>query len=210
MSLRFRLLAPTIALAASVVVLAVPRPAAAQPGMIAEPAYERHGLFAGGALWGGNISCEGSGCGSDFREAGGGSGHIGYLFGPNLGIILDFWGMTSKNNDVAITYVAGTLGARLWLVPQLWVQGGIGSGHAIVTVGPFAGRGDDVPVGELAIGLELVHNRNFALDVSLKVAQGTATDDNGNNVTTGRAAGLGISATWFASQPTYRQTYASR
>jgi hypothetical protein len=177
--------------------LLVPTVAAAQPGLAAPyTVVERHGIFAGGGLWGGNISCDGPDCG-DFREAGGANGHIGYLFGPRLGLILDIWAMTSEQNDVAITYVAATVGARLWLLPRLWVQGGIGSGHAEVRVGPFGARGDDVPAGELAAGIELVRGPSFSLDLSIKGAAGSKTDDNGD-ITTGKMGGIGISMTWFA------------
>lgn len=59
-------------------------------------------------------------------------------------------------------------------MPILWVQAGIGAGHAIVNVGPFEARGDDVPCGQLAAGLEIVRGRSWMLDVQAKAAQGTA------------------------------------
>jgi hypothetical protein len=184
-----------------VATLSLPSLASAQPAL-AIPEVERHGLFAGGGLWGGNISCDGSDCGG-FREAGGANGHVGYLFGPNFGILIDAWAMTSSKNDVSITYVVGTINARLWLTPRVWVQGGVGNGHAEVRVNVFGVRGDDVPVGELAAGVELVRGPNWALDLSGRVAQGKSTEANGD-VTTGRAAGVGVSMTWYAHRPTGR------
>jgi len=177
--------------------VAAPKLASAQPGLaVPYTIAERHGIFAGGGLWAGNISCDGSDCG-DFREAGGANGHVGYLFAPNLGLILDVWAMTSEQNDVAITFVAATVGARFWLAPWLWVQGGLGSGHAEVRVGNFGARGDDVPAGELAAGIELIRGPSFSLDLQLKGAVGKSTEDNGD-VTTGRMGGIGVSMTWFS------------
>jgi len=181
--------------------LALPTLAAAQPAL-AERGLERHGLFAGGGVFGGNISCEGDNCG-DFREAGGANGQVGYLLGPRFGLLLDVWAMTSSQNDISITYVASTLSARLWVAPRLWVQAGLGSGHAEVRVSIFGARGDDVPVGEVAAGAELVRGPGWSLDLTARIAQGTATSDN-NNVTTGRAAGLGVTMTWYARQPARR------
>lgn len=173
--------------------LAIPGVAGAQP--MAPPA-ERHGVFGGGGLFGGNISCDGADCGG-FREAGGLSGHVGWMFGPRLGVMVDVWAMTSSKNDVAITYVAGTLNLRYWLANALWIQGGLGNGHAVITYRGLAARGDDVPVGQLAIGFEVVRGRTWSIDVAGKVAQGGSTDDAGN-VTTGRSAGIGAHLTLFA------------
>jgi hypothetical protein len=161
---------------------------------------QRHGLFFGGGVWGGNISCASStdACGG-FRKAGGVNANVGYLFNPRLGILFDFWAMGSSENGVGITYVAGTVNVRYWVVPILWVQAGAGGGHAIVNVGPFAARGEDVPVGTLAAGLEIVRGRGWAIDVQVKATQGTSTDEGagGDDVTTGRAVGVGAGFTWF-------------
>jgi hypothetical protein len=162
----------------------------------------RHGLMLGAGLWGGNISCESNtqgGCGDAFRKAGGLDLSVGYLFTPRLGILLDVWAMGSSEGDVGITYLVSTVNARFWVVPILWIQGGVGAGHAIVNVGPFEARGDDVPCGQLAAGLELVRGPAWMLDVQAKVAQGTSTDEGDDGVTTGRAVGIGVGFTWFAS-----------
>jgi len=162
---------------------------------------ERHGLFGGGGIYGGNISCDGGDCGDGFREAGGANGHLGFMITPRLGLLVDGWAMTSSKNDTKVTFVTGTVNARLWLAPALWVQGGVGNGHAVVTVFGFSGRGDDVPVGMFAAGLELVRGKDWAIDVSARIAQGTSTDAAGNDATTGRMVGLGATVSFFQSRP---------
>ncbi len=184
---------------ASLLVLAAPAAptvAVAQPG--APPPPRRGGLFGGGGLFAGNISCDGSDCGG-FREAGGASGHIGWMFGPRLGLLLDVWAMTSSKNDVAITFVSSTIDLRYYLAPILWIQGGVGNGHAVISLGGLSARGDDVPVGAVGIGFEVVRSRNWAIDIAFKVAQGSATEDNGT-VTTGRSSGIGAHFTYFATR----------
>jgi hypothetical protein len=170
---------------------------AAQPTRA--PGTERHGVFFGGTLTAGEISCDGDDCGG-FREAGGLAGHIGFMIGPRFGLLFDAWAQTSSDDDVALTFITATVNARLWLADILWVQGGIGSGHARLDVGPFAGRSDNVPVGMLAVGVELVRSRNWALDLQAKLAQGSSTDDDGDEVSTGRSAGIGVSLTYFATR----------
>jgi hypothetical protein len=160
------------------------------------PPPERHGLFASGGLWGGNISCDGMDCGNGFREAGGVNLSIGWMFTPRFGLLFDAWAMTSSKNDVSITFITTTLDVRYWLTRALWVQGGVGSGHATVTWHGISGSGDDVPVGTVGAGFEIVRGRNWAIDVAFKVAQGSRTDEN-NDVHTGRSTGLGVSFVGF-------------
>jgi len=190
-----------LALALAASALLVPAIASADPD---GNETKRFGVFGGLALHGGNISCEGDGCGDDFRKAGGADGHVGWLFNEKLGLMLDFWGMSSKENDTTISYVAATVNIRYWVAPIFWLQAGLGYGHANVKVetaiGDFEGQSDDVPVGQLGIGVEVVRGTNWALDVEAKVAQGTETDDNDANATTGRMVGVGVGFTFFGSK----------
>jgi hypothetical protein len=174
---------------------------AAQPAPVAPlPVRERRTWFGGIALFGGNISCDGADCGG-FREAGGAAGTIGYLFNPRLDLAFDVWAMTSSKNNVSVSFVTATANVRYYLMPALWVQGGVGSGRAIVRALIFQSRSDDVPVGQLAAGYEVVRGRNWAVDVTFRVAQGGATDrgmDTSDDARTGRSVGLGASLTFFS------------
>jgi hypothetical protein len=149
-------------------------------------------------LWGGNISCNGSSCGG-FRSAGGASGQLGWSLTPRLSVLFDLWAMTSSKNDVSVTFVTSTVDARYWVLPALWVQGGLGVGHATIHNGDRASVGDNVPVGELAAGFDFVRTPHWAVDASLQVAQGTTTKANGDS-TTGRSTGLGVHLTWYGTR----------
>jgi hypothetical protein len=185
------------------VLVVVPSLASAQG---ADAPLERHGLFGGVGLFGGNISCDGSSCG-DFSKGGGGAGYVGYMLSPRFGLLVDGWAMTAKESssgfNVDLTFVAATLDARYYVVPALWVQGGVGSGHAIVSVGGFAARSDDVPAVLVAAGLEVVRGPSWALDVSLRLAQGSSSNSSSgsDNATTGRMVGIGADLTFFGRAP---------
>ncbi|HTR55199.1 MAG TPA: hypothetical protein VMJ10_31165 [Kofleriaceae bacterium] len=159
------------------------------------PPIPREGIFGGFGAWGGNISCNGSDCGG-FSAAGGGSGHLGYMFNRQLGILIDVWALTSKSGNVGLTFLTSTVDVRFWVLPILWVQGGLGNGHAIVHVDGFAAASGDVPVGEVGAGVEVLRGRNWDLDVVFQVAQGTSTNDSGGS-STGRSTGLGVQLTWY-------------
>jgi hypothetical protein len=159
------------------------------------PPVHHLGLFIGGGLWGGNISCDGQDCGS-FRAAGGPSVHIGYKFAPRLAVVGDVWAMTSSQDNLALTFVTATANLRVWLAPGLWVQGGIGNGHAILSANGLSARSDDVPVGLLAVGLTVASAPRWTIDVALQVAQGTSTSSDAS-ATTGRSSGLGAHFNWY-------------
>jgi len=170
---------------------------ATAPVVAPAPKPERHGFFASGGLWGGEISCDGTDCGG-FREAGGAGLSIGYLISPRFALLSDTWAMTSQKDSVGVTFVTSTIGARAWLTPAIWIQGGVGVGHAKVTWGPFTtDSSDDVPVASVGAGIELLEGRSWAIDLSVKVAQGTKTDNEGMAVTTGRQSGVGVSFVGF-------------
>ena len=162
----------------------------------------RDGFFGGLGAFGGNISCNGSDCGG-FRSAAGGSLHLGYLFNAKVGLLADVWAMTSDKGNASVTFAVGTLNLRWWAAPSFWLQGGLGNGHAVVEVFGFSGRGDDVPVVELTAGLELVRGRSWAIDLAVKLAQGSSTDPGAmaaDNVQTGRMVGLGAHLTLFSTR----------
>ena len=188
----------TRSLLAAFAVLVVPSVAAAQPSPVNEPPPNpRLGFFGGGGLYAGEISCEGPNC-SGVRKAGGGEGHVGWNFSPVMGIIGDLWWMESREDNVSITYINASVGLRYWIAPILYGQVGLGNGHASIrydsVLGTFSDKTDNIPTVLLSLGLELVRGPRWALDVNLRVAQGSSTD---GDDTTGRMTGIGIAATFF-------------
>ncbi len=174
--------------------VSIPTVAAAQAAD--KPPDPRIGFFGGFGLYAGEISCDGPNC-SGVRKAGGGEGHVGYAFSRKLGLIGDLWWMASSEDDVTITFINGSVGLRWWVAPIFWIQGGVGSGHASVRYAgiiDIEGTSDSIPTGFLSVGLELVQSKRFALDVALRIAQGSETE---GEDTTGRMTGVGVGFTWF-------------
>ena len=183
------------AIAVALTVPAAAQPAAPEVASSAAAPAERHGLFGGGALWLGNISCSGDKC-DGTAAAFGGSGHIGYAFTPRLAGVFDVWGLTSSGTFVSLTFAAATVGVRYWVIPKLWLEAGVGSGYARLRVLNSAGNSSAVPVGELGAGYEVAHGSSWVLDVALQAAQGSSAND--GSTSTGRMAGAGVHMTWFS------------
>ncbi len=183
--------------------IAVPASAFADPGDHAHPHVHdnpRLGFFGGLGLHAGEISCSGDTCGG-VREAGGIDGHVGYAFNDKLAIVGEVWAMSGREeNNFTISYINSSVGVRYWVAPILWLQAGLGSGHARVKYSGIIqaeGRSDNVATGMLAAGIEVLRSKRFALDVEVRIAQSASEDSDGNQVSTGRMTGLGVGFTWF-------------
>ena len=113
-----------------------------------------------------------------------GSLHVD-LFGgvqvsPRVALLAEVWSMlhllaSDENDDSGLTaHTITHAGARVWLAPRLWVQGGAGMG--LFT----ADQGDDHvrvrgPAAAIAIGSEPGHRPCSGIDISLRVG-GTRVD----------------------------------
>jgi len=160
---------------------------------------DRDGLVLGASIDGGHIGCEtasGADCGDGAHPAGGLSVHVGGMISPRLGTIGEVWGMAHSADNVTASQVLLTGNIRLWLVPRLWVQGGIGVARSKLS---FEASGlatstesDTVPAGVLAVGVELLHSPNFGLDLQLRAGSGFYRGD-------ARVwnTALGFGVTWF-------------
>jgi hypothetical protein len=142
----------------------------------AAPAYAqsrdyRDGATFGGGLGIGSISCEGADCGS-VNSAGGLMLHLGAMVAPDVAILGDAWGMLRR--DDSATFSQGMLmgAVRFWPVQRLWLGAGIGVARAEwkYDVGSvqFQSRTAWVPAGMLNLGVEVVSQRDFSLDVELR------------------------------------------
>jgi hypothetical protein len=182
------------------VLCAAPRVAAAQ-ATTEPPPDPRVGLFGGFGLHAGNMSCEGENCPS-FRKGGGLDGHIGWAFTPKIALIGDLYFLGSTEDNLTITQTFATIGVRAWLVPIIWVQGGLGNAHATFDydagiLGNFESHTDDVPGLVIAAGLELLRSPRFSLDLEVRAGFGFYGDEGDEADTTGRNTSLGVGFTWF-------------
>ena len=125
--------------------------------------------------------------------------HIGGMVGPRFALLFegqlniqtihsDFF-----NGDTTVTQGAAMLAGQFWVLPQLWLKGGLGLANLQVDDQFFT---DDVGSGVAlmgAIGFELLSARNFAVDLQGRLIEGTY--NSGNDHVTSLTIGLGLN--WF-------------
>lgn len=125
--------------------------------------------------------------------------HIGGMLTPRFGLMFEaqanFQTIHSDvfDGDTTITQGAGMLAGQFWILPQLWIKGGLGFANLHVDdtfVTQDVGNGLAV-MG--AVGVELFSARNFALEVQGRLIEGTY--NSGNDHVTSGTIGLGLN--WF-------------
>jgi hypothetical protein len=98
----------------------------------------------------------------------------------------------SVNGDAFLSQGAAMIAGQFWLIPQLWIKGGIGFANLQVDDAFFTtdfGNGGAL-MG--AIGVELLSARNFAIDLQGRVIEGLYSDN--YHVTSGT---IGIGVDWY-------------
>jgi hypothetical protein len=191
----------TRSLLLALALVAVPSVALAQGATSAPPPHPHQGVFGGFGLHAGEIACEGDVC-DGVSEAGGVSGTLGWGFGPKLAGLVDVWTMAHTEDNVTLHQTIATINVRYWVMPILWIQGGVGGASAGWRYkGPFGGqledRTDNVPAVALAAGLEVIKGKSFSLDVQLRVGTGFYEEETGTEGQTGRSSSLGVGFTWY-------------
>ena len=183
--------------------VSVPSVAAAQGATTEPPPHPHQGFFGGFGLHAGEIACKGDVC-DGLSEAGGINGHLGWGFGPKLAMVFDLWIMAHTEDNVTLSQTIATVNARYWVLPILWVQGGLGGASAAWRYdGPFAEFGDrteNVPAIAVGAGLEILKSKRFSLDLQLRFGMGFYDDDDdqdGTSDQTGRSSSLGVGFTWY-------------
>ncbi|HEX2688652.1 MAG TPA: hypothetical protein VHN14_18650 [Kofleriaceae bacterium] len=126
-------------------------------------------------------------------------GHIGGMLSPRLGLMFEAQvnGQTIHsdflNGDTTLSQGAVMIAAQVWLMPVLWLKGGLGFAN-LQTDDAYVTR--DLGTGGAimgAIGVELLSARNFALDLQGRIIEGTY--NSGNDHLTSGTIGLGIN--WY-------------
>jgi hypothetical protein len=146
-----------------------------RPRYYAAPAYYppagyRSGLVLGGGIGVGGLTADACGdtCGGGLSL----EGHIGGMINPRLALMFDAWTVihpvNSFNGTTTDTIYAGAL--QFWASPIVWFKGGIGLGNTTVS-NPVENsiRGATATALMGAIGVELLQNGPFALDLQGRI-----------------------------------------
>ena len=125
--------------------------------------------------------------------------HIGGMLSPRFALMLELQGNIQTihsdrfNGDTTLSQGAAMLAAQAWLVPVLWIKGGLGFASLRTDDAFFTtDLGNGVAVMG-AIGLELLSARNFAFELQGRIIDGRYNSF-GDNVTSGT---VGIGINWY-------------
>ena len=125
--------------------------------------------------------------------------HLGGMLSPQLGLMFEGQvnAQTIHSNffdgDTTLTQGAAMFAAQFWVIPQLWIKGGIGFANLQVDdtfVTQDLGSGLAVMGGA---GIELLSARRFALELQARIIRGTYNGGD-DSVTSGT---IGIGLDWF-------------
>jgi hypothetical protein len=126
-------------------------------------------------------------------------GHIGGMLSPRFGLMFEVQANAQTihsdffNGDTVLTQGAAMIAAQYWLLPQLWIKGGLGIANLQVDdtfVTEDFGNGGAL-MG--AIGVELFSAHNFAFELQGRLIEGSYNSLN-DNVTSGT---IGIGINWY-------------
>ncbi len=188
------------------------------PGRLAPPGYGgpsyieddgyywRHGLALGFGIGVGAMN-DSSGpldCATCRYEpfAGGFDFHIGGMLNPRLALLFEL-AITNQQigstayEDISLYQAMVLIAAQYWLLPRLWIKGGIGLAHlSEVYDDGYAALDSDVADGGAilgAVGYELLSAPHFALDANLRLGLGSydAIQDNVGSVI------VGVAFNWY-------------
>jgi hypothetical protein len=111
-------------------------------------------------------------------------GFAGLQLTPRLALVADAWSMlhllaTDTEDSGIASHGLGTAGARVWLAPKLWIQGGLGGG--LFSAGPRGSGALLGPGAMLAVGGEPGHRRCSGIDLSARLG-GTLLSDEGERL----------------------------
>jgi len=144
------------------------------------PPAPRQGLVVGFGLGGGHVELDCVDCG-DVIEAASGDFHIGGMLTPRLALMFDGWSMVAQEDFLTASHTITTAAAQYWVLPRLWIKGGLGIAQARWRWdGIFVDLEDEtkvVPGMMLGAGYELLVKGSFALDVQLRYGTGFYSEE---------------------------------
>jgi hypothetical protein len=171
-------------------------PGLAVAGGSGSPQADREGLMLGVGVGIGEISCAGEWC-DGVTEAAGIELHVGSMVSPRAAVGIELWSMGHTEDSFTVTHTIATVTLRYWLVPRLWLQGGLGVAQGVWR---YSGRlielrneTEYVPAMMGAVGYEILIGRAFAMDLQLRGGTGYYDDDS----TRARNVAVGLGFTWF-------------
>ena len=106
-------------------------------------------------------------------------GHLGGMLNPRLALMGEIWASGQAIDSSASAVLVQTmamLAVQYWVNPRVWLKGGLGAAHLSVSVDDgFVQESLEIDNGLAimgAVGYELVANRQFSVDLQLRLGSG--------------------------------------
>jgi hypothetical protein len=114
-------------------------------------------------------------CGGCYAEGGISlDGFAGAQVSRRVALLADAWSLAhliaaDDGGGGVAAHAIATAAARVWIVPRLWVQAGLGGGWLLVAGGGDDGGAEFGPAAMFAVGGELGHRRWSGIDLSVRM-----------------------------------------
>jgi hypothetical protein len=125
--------------------------------------------------------------------------HIGGMLSNRFGLMFEVQGNVQtieasfRDGDTLLTQSAAMVAGQFWIIPQLWIKGGLGFSNLNIDNEFFT---EDLGSGValmIAGGVELFSARNFALELQARLIEGTYNGGD-DHLTSGT---IGIGLNWY-------------
>ena len=128
--------------------------------------------------------------------------HIGGMITPRFALMFEAQGIAQTldaNGTETLVQSMGLLAGKLWVLPQLWIEGGLGGAHVAVNVddgwgGSIETDGADGSAFLAAAGYEVLSSRHMAIDLQLRGTVASYQGFLGDNVSTGM---FSVGFSWY-------------
>jgi hypothetical protein len=127
------------------------------------------------------------------------SGHIGGMLSHRFALMFEgqanFQTIESsfRDGDTVLTQSAAMVAGQFWVLPQLWIKGGLGFSNLRIDDEFFTEEIGNGVALMAAAGVELFSARNFAFELQGRVIEGTYNGGD-DNITAGT---IGIGVNWY-------------
>ncbi len=130
--------------------------------------------------------------------------HIGGMISPRLALMAELQGNVQTVDEQgggegtqSLAQGALMFAAQYWVVPKVWIKGGLGFAHLSFNYSDYYGEFDE-PIDDgaafmVGAGIELLSSRDFALDLQGRYIRGSY-DGIDDNISSGT---IGIGVNWY-------------
>ncbi len=139
-------------------------------------AVERQGFLIGFTVGGGKLDCDGC----ESSGAGGFGFHLGGSLSKKVTLAAELFAVAHDEDAYSFSDFQATALAQYWVIPRVWIGGGIGTGFNSVEIGNTTMDGDSKLALVAAAGVELYQGRRFVLDLRGRYGR-TATEPTATN-----------------------------